>query len=363
MDFLDIMNLYDNEKQEEFSKNLNSNLNFEINDNIIENDLEWLDIIEDTVKYIDNILRNPNRFIINEEEVIKIELARRVTVESIKHLSRNTNFIQEYDKETGNVKPSKILNINKEETYDTYENRFIYTLIQNTKNFINMRKKTLEGLGTSNKTRKLNYVSQTTINDELVKINTSFSTETKKSKNNQEEILERIALVERKITDLTFNEVYKSIEKKHISLVTSPIKKTNLIMKNVNFQYATKLWDYLQQHYVDTTKKRNDVKNLNEDIKTKKYYDELFMLGYLAAEAADSNDDEKKEDVSEKIINSMVKQAVELNDNLTLENIKDMIDKQYQSVKYKNISLKKQIEDKFKNSIDKYLNKIKDFKI
>ena len=66
-------------------------------------------------KILDNILRNPNRFIVNEEDIVKIELARRVTVESIKHLSKNTNLIQDYNKETGDVRPSKILNINKEE--------------------------------------------------------------------------------------------------------------------------------------------------------------------------------------------------------------------------------------------------------
>lgn len=62
---------------------------------------EWLELMEDTIPYIDNILRNLNNFIINEEDVIKIELAKRVTVESIKHLSKNTNLIQEYDKKTG----------------------------------------------------------------------------------------------------------------------------------------------------------------------------------------------------------------------------------------------------------------------
>ena len=78
--------------------------------------------------------------IVNEEDIVKIELARRVTVESIKHLSRNTNLIQDYDKDTGDVKPSKILNINKEESFNTYENRFIYSLIQNMKGFIARKK-------------------------------------------------------------------------------------------------------------------------------------------------------------------------------------------------------------------------------
>lgn len=33
---------------------------------------EWLTIMEDTIRYLDNILRNPNRFIVNEEDIVKI---------------------------------------------------------------------------------------------------------------------------------------------------------------------------------------------------------------------------------------------------------------------------------------------------
>ena len=49
----------------------------------------------ETIPYIDNIFRSPNRFIVNEEEVVKIEQAKKITVETIKHLSKNTNFIHE----------------------------------------------------------------------------------------------------------------------------------------------------------------------------------------------------------------------------------------------------------------------------
>ena len=118
MDNLKIFDLYnetEDKKVEMFNKKTSSFLSVKVDKDSTEYNSEWLDIMEDTIKYIDNILRNPNRFIVNEEDVIKIELARRVTVESIKHLSKNTNLIQEYDQETGDVRPSKILNINKEE--------------------------------------------------------------------------------------------------------------------------------------------------------------------------------------------------------------------------------------------------------
>ena len=111
-----------------FMNNLNSTLAVKREYELSEYDYEWLEMIEEVLPYLDNILRNPKRFIINEEEIVKVELARKVTVESVIHLTQHTNLIQDIDEKKGDVKPSKILNINKEESLDTYENRFVYTL-------------------------------------------------------------------------------------------------------------------------------------------------------------------------------------------------------------------------------------------
>ena len=75
-----------------FLSNINSTLAVKRDYEKMEYDHEWLDILEDVMPYIDNILRNPKRFIINEEEIVKVELARRVTVESVIHLSQHTNL-------------------------------------------------------------------------------------------------------------------------------------------------------------------------------------------------------------------------------------------------------------------------------
>ena len=144
-DQLNVIDLYqraDSKRINAFERKIKSDMVVDLHYDKLEANFEWLDIMEDTIRYLDNILRNPNRFIINEDEVVKVELAKHVTVESIKHLARNTNLIQEID-ENDEVKPSKILNINKEESFDTYENKFIYTLIDNMRNFFEVKKKSM----------------------------------------------------------------------------------------------------------------------------------------------------------------------------------------------------------------------------
>ena len=96
-----------------FTKKAKSDMVVDLYYDKVEANFEWVDLFEDTMRYLDNIVRNPNRFIINEDEVVKIERAKRVTVDSIKDLARHTNYIQEMT-EDDEVKPSKILNINKE---------------------------------------------------------------------------------------------------------------------------------------------------------------------------------------------------------------------------------------------------------
>ena len=53
-----------------FIKNNKTDLKVEHDYELTTIDDSWLKIIEENVRYIDNILRNPNRFIINEEEEI-----------------------------------------------------------------------------------------------------------------------------------------------------------------------------------------------------------------------------------------------------------------------------------------------------
>lgn len=42
-----------------------------------EYDYEWIDMIDETLPYLDNILRNPKRFIVNEEEVVQVEKSKK----------------------------------------------------------------------------------------------------------------------------------------------------------------------------------------------------------------------------------------------------------------------------------------------
>ena len=111
-----------------------------------ESNFDWLNEVEFALIYLDNIVRSPRVILINEEEVVKVERAKKITVASIKNLARNTHFIEKIDDVTKDVQPSKILEVRSEESYNTYENRFIYTLVELMESFIRRLEKKIEGL-------------------------------------------------------------------------------------------------------------------------------------------------------------------------------------------------------------------------
>ena len=101
-------------------------------------DETWVNEIEEALPSLQYVVLNPRKFIEEEREVVNIAMARNITAESVRHLLAHSNYIDEYRKD-GTVIPNKILNVYKEESLNTYENRFICTLIAELQFFINKR--------------------------------------------------------------------------------------------------------------------------------------------------------------------------------------------------------------------------------
>lgn len=376
LDNLDIINLYEEsnkERTKNFTDKTESTLKVNVDSKKTTRDLDWIEVMEETIPYIDNIFRSPNRFIVNEEEVVKIEQAKKVTVESIKHLSKNTNFIQTIDKVTGDVTPSKLLNVRKEESYDTYENRLIYTLVQNMKLFIKRRKESLEleiknpqnNEHSSKDDKSIEYNATSNVNDENVNVNISLNSSLDYQGGNSSEsvqkILEQIEEVERKITSLESSEVYKVIDKLNISLVREPIKKTNVVLKNVNFQYAMKLWSYLRDNFDDKTTSEEEKREYMDNGELKQLMDQTFLLQYLAMKTLDEDKletQDTKDEISNAILEQMLDKMIDMNTELTGQELKQMIAERYEVVRYKKMEILQEIQKIFKKNIDKYTKKV-----
>lgn len=368
MDKLKVMDLYggsSGKHVDKFIDNTRSSLVVNTDLNMVETNFEWLELMEDTVKYLDNILRNPNRFIVNEEEIVKVELARRITVESIRHLSKHTNFIQKIE-DNGDVKPSKILNIQKDESYDTYENRLIYTLIENMRNFLEIKKKDLIAASSIKDIKKAKYSGRSKVGKEqvFVEVNYTSSLIDKNEPKGEYSVDERISRLDDDITMLMNTDVYKTLRRLHVARVIPPIKKTNVILKNTNFQYAMKLWDYLQTHVANDTKVIKNNKKYEDNGILKEYMNNTFLLDYLAMNTLnDVSGKDKKAEVIEELTDKLIQRIVELNVDLPLSTLKDKIGDKIAITKFRKEASIMEIQNTFSKYIKNYLEKIENLEV
>lgn len=368
MSELTIASLYekaDEKRVSSFAKKAKSDMVVDLHYDKVDANFDWVDLFENTMRYLDNILRNPNRFIINEDEIVKVELAKRVTVDSIKHLAKHTNYIQDIN-EKEEITPSKILNINKEETFDTYENRFIYTLIQNMENFISVKKKSLLNGSYLKDDKSIEYKAASMVGQEHItmelNIKTSLHTKKEDGSKNGESLAVRIDRIEQQILDFKSSEVYRSLHKAHAAIVRPPIKKTNVILKNTNFQYALILWNYIQDHFGDDTKRDKKDKNYSDESELRGFFDDTFLLNYLAL-CTLNKDEYSTKNAKEKVIKQVIQKIIDLNASLTEDELKDMIGEQFTMVKYRNNATIDGISKVYRKHIDKYFNKISNIKL
>ena len=365
---LDVFELYadtDKRKIEKFNEKLSSKMTVRIESDKPHMESEWIEKMEDTLEYLDNILRAPTRLIVNEEEVVKIEKIKKVTVESIKHLAKNAGFIEEVE-DDGEVKPGKLLNVFKEETFNTYENRFIYTLIQKMLTIIRKEKKKLieQNKQTSKEYKKFDYQGSSYNGKNKVDVQILLTATNEKSgmTDDKKELLDRIKQLEKNVMNLTLTATYQELEQERVQLITPPLRKNNVILKNVNFQYAAKLWDFLvtdmeKEKKADTD---NKVREYKERGKSKKYVDETFLLDYLILQNVENPELRKKhkKEIIEQLVANMVERTIDVNESITEEQLKNLVSKQYKIIKYKRQASNKEVQEIFKKYISKYVLKI-----
>jgi len=352
-----------------FTENSNSKLNVHVDIYRSEaNVQEWIDMLLFSIPYVMKALEKPNKQIITEEEVVKVELIKKVSMETIKHLSKNTNLISDIDEETGDVQPEKLLNAFKEENFLTYENKFIYSLVRLMQDFLGYKKKRgLEDPPNKN-LRQVNFVGKTKIDKERVKVETEISIDRGENTNKKELIeqrLQQVKMIEEKLAELRNMEMYKMIDARKITLTKSPLKMTNVLLKNVNFQYAVKLWNFLNDNFEAKSNEFKEKKDYEDKGLLLTLYEETFLLNYLNFDLIKTKDQRNlattinEKEMSQRVTEMMVMRILELNPNMTESELKQMLAENFIKIKSKYSSSTKQIEEIFTRNIHEFVQKLR----
>ena len=249
-------------------------------------DYSWLNVLEDSLPNIDKIVRNPRRFIVQEEDVVIVEKTKRVSQETIKHLAQHSENIQDLD-ENGDIVPKKLLNVHKEDTSDLYENRFIYTLVTRLENFINRQLEDLELTSKKEVNKEVSYKAETNLDGRLIKIDLKMEEQDEIDLTEDgSDYKNRILACYEVIRGFRTTEMIRELV--GCSLVRNPIRKTNLILREPNFQKAFVLWQYLDNFEFKDPKVVNYEKITNTSKETR---DEFTLAYFIDCNAIDEKAD------------------------------------------------------------------------
>lgn len=352
----------DDAQLDQFLENNDSSLSINTDYESVMHDFSWLEKTEEGLEELDKIIRNPKKFIIQEEEVVPVEKAKKITLESIKHLATHTNLIQSYDEETDSITPSHLLMIHKEESFDIYENRFINTLIQNLVLFLRKRQDALgssSGGSFSKLDRALHFEGETTINKETVKLSMSMVTksyeELVKASPSSLSIPERVERINLILYDYMKTPFIKELV--NAAPVRSPIRKTNIILKNQSFLKALDLWEMIETYdLVD----KQEIKEKTQVEPTKELmenFDLTFYLNYALLNSLADKKTEETDTLSSYYLNKIIEDFVNKHNDIDEKDFEKLLKKQFEmSLKKKKLRYA-QIKKIMLKSITKYQTK------
>ena len=209
-------------------------------------DERWLTVVEEGIEAIFNIVDKPRRFITTSEEVVPVALAKKITADSVRHLSQNTQFIT--TNEAGEIMPTRILNVTTEESYDLYENRFVYHLIQRLFAFVDKRTDVIfwsTGDETCNVMRMESKVDDA-YEEISYKVEMTIKNRQSLVENDNDNMdifkrIDRVRRMSRTLRSSSFCEIMNGCAKVH-----SPIQRTNLMMKDPDYRKCYQLWQFIE---------------------------------------------------------------------------------------------------------------------
>ena len=211
-------------------------------------DKSWIEIIEGVIFDLGDIIANPRQNTKTEGVVTPIELAKKITGESVQHLASHTQYIKEVD-DYGNVIPSKLLSMYNDDDIHTYENRFIATFVRRLMLFITKRYEYITQFAELRNEEVLYFKNKSVVDGMDVEIETKVKVS---YKNEDENAMRNSNYVERiKETRQYILYFYNSPFMKAMKTerdVRNPIVQTNIIRKNPKYHHCYEVYHFIETY-------------------------------------------------------------------------------------------------------------------
>lgn len=255
-------------------------------------DITWIDAVEDALEGFQKIIATPRNVIKEEELIVNVANAKRAGADVVRHLAMHASLVEKYDSDTGDVRPSKLMQKYREDSIGLYENRLVFTVLEQSYQFVKIRHDALfeamgDEFGAKLKLRSdMESATEHVHMDMFLHIRDVDSAMDTDEKNS--DVFNRISRLYR-ILSVHMNSQFAQQMAK-LPRVKGNVVKTNVLKKNPNYHAITKLWDFLHSYddigYTIRVVEQNP--QINETFERDIYHNILFnyliLKGYLERE-------------------------------------------------------------------------------
>ena len=255
-------------------------------------DLDWVDAIEETLEAFQKIISNPRNVIKEEELIVNVANAKKAGADVVRHLSQHASLVEKFEPETGDVRPSKLMQKYREDSIGLYENRLVFTTLEHAYQFVKIRHDALFSAMSDEFGAKLKVNSTMDSGTEMVHMDLFLHIKETDSiietDDKNRETFERISREYRVLAVLMNSQFAQQMAK--LPRVRGTVTKTNVLKKNPNYRKVLKLMDFLRDYtdigYTIRVVEQNPEisETLEQDIYHNIMFNYLILKGYLEDE-------------------------------------------------------------------------------
>ena len=213
-------------------------------------DNAWVDAIEGALESFQHIVESPRKIIKEEELIVNVANARKAGAETVRHLAQHSSLVEDFNYDTGEVRPSRLMQRYREDAEGTYENRLVFTTLELAHRFVKIRHDALlEEMG-DEFGAKLKVCSEMRSAREQVhmdmfihikEVDSALDTDQK-----NEDIFNRISRMNRILTML-MNRGFAG-EMANLPRMKGAVNKTNILKRSKDYHKIMLLWEFLKSY-------------------------------------------------------------------------------------------------------------------
>lgn len=255
-------------------------------------DVTWVDALENALEAFQTILSMPRHIIREEEIIVNVSHAKQGGAAVVQHLAQHAAFVDKFDDASQEIQPNRLMQKNRFDAHDQYENRLVYTALDAAFTFVKIRHDALMSAMSDEFGAKLKLETNMATATEAVHMDMFLHI--KETENAMDtdarnaDVFERISRIYRVLSMLMGTGFVQELSK--AGKIKGSVIKTNVLKKNPNYRKVVQLYEFLRSYHdvgytirvVEQNPQISDT--FQQDIYRNVLFNYLVLKGYLEDE-------------------------------------------------------------------------------